>query len=232
MIANKILEYMISEANRLDSAGNFTKADALDRHLQNLTKNAASTSLVAYHYPLRGADVNSVMKDGILAPSMLAERPIFKSVVDNYKKRIKEVYDGDITNEVVLDYLDYARASIDDKMYIGRNMVFACISPVLKGVSKEHDKVASETPILIDLVALDKTKKATFYVIELPFGSDGDSTAKVTISDLKWLSRIDMMQFYDKKKSDGFLFGRVPHLAIHIEGGVIEKKFLRLESEN
>lgn len=184
------------------------------------------TEVFAYHYPSSQKSIPEIKRQGLLAPSQLAGTPAFKEVLLNYKSRIKEKYKGTIDDEVVLDYLDYLHADITNDFHCGRNFIFALLNPVIKGVSKQHDKMLKEDYVGIDLTRLLEDQPNTkVFIIELPF--EDCYAAHISLEQIHTLQKYNMLNMYDKEKSDGLMFGGVPHLAILTKNGKIAKKYLK-----
>lgn len=189
-------------------------------------KVEAAQTVKVYHY---SEFPDSILEDGLLAASKLVDnKKAFKHVTENYKERIGKVYDGEIDDEIVLDFLDYYRSHLLDQFHGGRNMIFAMFQPIPSGISKIHDKYRKNSCFEINLTKLAKDKDVKFVAIELPGKDVANSFEEADLDRVKYYTEIDSYSMYDKKNADGLLFATIPHLAIWTPDGIIEKKYISL----
>lgn len=186
----------------------------------------SNKNIYVYHYTHNQEMFGHIKKEGLCAPSKLAGTEVFKSILENYEGRIKKVYKGKITEEVVLDYLDYSRALILDQFYGGRNMIFFLFQPLETGISKAHDRFRKNPLIKLNLTKLIKDEKIKMFVVELPGKPIDSNTAEINISEVERFQNVDLMDFYDKKTAGRLAFAGVPHLAIWIKDGQIDKRYI------
>ena len=226
---NKFIPELAALANKIEAAQLEPFAERIDDLISMIADNSyidktAAGPIKVYHYT---EYINSIKDIGLLAPAKLSENEeVFASIIDNYRDRIKKVSKKEITKEVVLDYLDYSRALLLDEFYAGRNMIFAAFQKVPSGISKRHDNFKKNPCVEINLTKLSKAKKLKYVVVELPFADAENGFEEIDLERVGYFTKADVYSLYDKSNADGLLFATIPHLAIWVPDGEIEKEFL------
>lgn len=180
---------------------------------------------IAYHYLFDTKYLKSIPADGLLAPSQLAKLELIDQSLDNYRERLEQ--EGlEPTQSNLLKFLDNLHSDIDGNVPdLGRNLIFALLQPIKEGISDEHDELARQTPVKINLDKLGRVPGVKFYMVELPSNPE---TKQVSLGEIRQLASKDQFRFYDYKNADGMLFGFVPHLAIYVPTGQIPPDYLSI----
>lgn len=189
-------------------------------------------SKLAIHYSPASA-TSAIKKNGILSPSKLISIGSGKkSLLDNYRERIASVYGGTITDDVLLDYLDFQFGNVLGILHAGRNIIYAAFAVIPEGISEGHNALLEGSAWGIDLTALKKDlgEDIQLAVIEIPTNDPKKSTEiQVDLKDIQELLGIDVLKAnWSEESSEGFSYGNIPHLAIWTEKGIIPPKYLTL----